>query len=477
MRVRQRSRGFPLSAALLVAVASLAVSLPGSAGTLQATPPNIVLILSDDQDGSAMTISKMPYLYSRTPEGGGGWYRFDNAFINNATCCPSRATILRGQWSHHTGVEFTGGAPKFDDADTIATRLHDAGYRTGYIGKYHLGSNGPVSPGYVPPGWDYFVDHREHPHPQGECGSGVYYDYNLNENGTLTCHDSAPEDYETDVLRAKARGFIDRAQTHPRPFFLVFAPRAPHGPWTAANRHIGTYANEPVPFPPDWNEDTSDKPAWWAARPELKASNRTGPMRKEWDTLLALDEVVAMVQSRLQAIGLMSNSVILYMTDNGFSFGEHRWGDKRCVYDSCTRTPLYVKYGTHSEGTVFDSVVGNEDLAATFADLAGTTAPADGDGQSFANMLRNRTAPADWQNEALLRSANPHGDPGSPPDAYAIRTPDHLYAETNDPAVGTTEYELYDLAADPYQLENVAGRPEYGGVQAELANRLAELRR
>jgi N-acetylglucosamine-6-sulfatase len=119
---------------VLVAIGSLGLPLSGSPGAQSLSRPNVILILTDDQDYSSETISKMPYLYSRTPQGGGGWYRFDNAFINNPTCCPSRATILTGQWSHHTGVEVSSGAPRFDDSDTLATRLHDAGYRTGFMG-------------------------------------------------------------------------------------------------------------------------------------------------------------------------------------------------------------------------------------------------------------------------------------------------------------------------------------------------------
>src|SRR3954465_7177386 len=114
--------------------------------------PDIILILSDDQ--TMESVQKMPYLRSQVPPQG-GWYSFDHAFINTAVCCPSRATILTGLWSHHHGVEGTGGAPPYDDSDTIASRLHAIGYRTGYVGKYHLGSSvtnfGPTS---IPPGWD-----------------------------------------------------------------------------------------------------------------------------------------------------------------------------------------------------------------------------------------------------------------------------------------------------------------------------------
>jgi len=448
------------------------LALLAAVPSAQAEPlvrPNIILILSDDQDYSAQTISKMPYLYSRTPQGGGGWYRFNNAFINNPTCCPSRATIISGQYSHHTGVETTSGVPKFDDSDTIGTRLHSVGYRTGYIGKYHLGALTKKPLEYIPPGWD---DWQTFAKNTNEGSGGWYFNWSMNDNGTMVSYGDQPSDYSTDVLRNKALRFIQHEQGNPRPFFMVYAPRGPHNNWQAAPRDVGHYANEPVSTDPAWNEDTSDKPAWWAARPEARAADHAGPMRKEWDTLLSVDDAVKAIHKRVENQGLMSNTVILYMTDNGYSFGDHRWGQKRCVYDSCSRTPLYVKYGNHSQGWTFPQIVGNEDLAATFADMAGTNPPSDGDGQSFASMLATHTTPPGWDNAELLRSANPNNKTGEPPDAWGIRTRDYMYAETTS----TGEKELYDLNEDPFELNNVAGQPEYATAQTLLAARLQELK-
>jgi arylsulfatase A-like enzyme len=447
--------------ALLVAL--LALALPSGASALER--PNIILVLTDDQDASAQTISKMPYLSRRDPANGGGWYRFDNAFINNPTCCPSRATILTGRYSHHTGVEVTAGIPRYDDSDTIATRLDAAGYRTGYVGKYHLGTTHRVHPGpaYEPPGWDDW---------QAFAGNtkGWYYDYTLNENGTLVNYGHGPADYSTDVLAKKALAFINRSAG--RPFFLVYAPRGPHNNWIAAPRYLRHYATEPVSLPPDFNEDTSDKPDWWAGLPLKKVGNTVGAMRKEWDTLLAVDDALKAIHKRVEALHLMRNTVILYMSDNGYSFGEHRWSQKRCVYDSCTKTPLYVKFGGHNEGYTFPEIVGNQDLAATFADLAGTAPPGDGDGQSMVPFLTGHGAPAGWQNEELIRSANPKNDPKEPPDAWGIKTPDYLYAETTI----SGERELYDLRRDPWEMNNVASNPAYAMVEEELAARLELLR-
>ena len=452
-------------ATMLALVVAVALVLPGAAAP-QASRPNIILILSDDQ--TFESVAKMPYLKSRIPPQG-GWYEFKNAYINNATCCPSRATILTGQWSHHHGVEATGTAPTFDDSDTIATRLDAAGYRTGFIGKYQLGDDapGPLPETYIPPGWDEWYAWER----IGGEGSAAYYNYTLNENGLLVPYGSEPQDYSTDVLAERAVDFI-RRNAASQPFFLIFAPRAPHNPWTPAPRHTGRYASEPVVHDPRYNEDTSDKPDWWAALPPKKPANTDSALRKQWETLLALDDAVREIHRNVIDRRLTGNTVLLYMTDNGFANGDHRYSAKACAYDACSRTPLYVKYLGRNEGLRFGELVSNEDLAATFAELAGTQPPSGGDGQSFVSFLRDRRAPTGWQNEVLLRGFRENPRPEQTRSYWGLRTPGYKYIETVD----TGEVELYDLAADAFELQNVAGRPEYAAAQAELADRLAILR-
>lgn len=417
---------------------------------------NIVLILSDDQ--AYESVARMPYLASRT-----GWYRFPNAYINNPTCCPSRATILTGQWSHHHGVEATEGAPRFDDSSTVATWLDAAGYRTGLFGKYHLGNvveNEPTT--YIPPGWDEWYGWH------GINGREAYYGYTLNENGVLVNYGSTPADYSTDVLAGKAVDFVNRNADSP--FFLYFAPRAPHDPWTPAPRHAGT-VQPAVIHPPNFNVVGTDKPAWWAALAPRKLPDIDKARQKHWTSLLALDEAVKGIVTALKNKSLMRDTVIIYMTDNGYAFGEHRWRGKLCAYEECNHTPLLIKYLGKNDGRVLEQLVGNEDLAPTFAELADTSPASPVDGQSFLPLLRGES-PANWENEVLLRSWNRGGSPGNPPTYWGIRTPDYKYIETVD----TGEIELYDLAADPFELTNVAGDPSYFSIQLELAVRLAELR-
>jgi N-acetylglucosamine-6-sulfatase len=459
--------GVMLGAAVALAspAATVPLGLNGTRGAAMSAHPNIILILSDDQ--SFDSVQKMPYVRSVSPPQG-TWYRFNKAFINNATCCPSRATILTGLWSHHHGVEATGGAPAYDDSDTIATRLHSTGYATAFVGKYHLGSlASSVSRTYVPPGWD---DWEAFAHNT----AGWYYQYILNENGVLRNYGTAPDDYSTDVLRDKALSFI--SANAGRPFFLVYAPRAPHNNWIAAPRHLGYYKDEPVVHPPNFNEeDVTDKPAWWRTTQPRKVKDADGAHRLEWDTVLALDDAVRAIDNRVQTLGLMPDTIIVFMTDNGYAFGEHRYVGKACAYEECSRTPLLVKFGSHAEGWTFPQLIGNEDLAPTIADLAGSAPPTRTDGQSFAAMLRSRTTPPDWRDEILLHgldNGDTDGDQqGHPPTFWGIRTARYKYIET----ALKDEVELYDLRADPYELRNVADKPEYADTRGELATRLLQL--
>ena len=460
---------FVSSSAMAVAlIGAVALVSPSQApGETPIQRPNIVLILSDDQ--SYESIYKMPYLRSQIPPQG-GWDRFDDAYVNNATCCPSRATILTGLWSHHHGVEQTAGAPAYDDSDTIATRLHAAGYHTGFVGKYHLGStNVAHGPTYVPPGWG---DWRAF----SSATKAWYYNYTLNQNGTLVDYGAAPADYSTDVLRNKALGFIDRNAGEP--FFLVYAPRAPHNNWIAAPRHVGHYKSEPVVHPPNFNEvDMSDKPAWWSSQTPRKVADIDEARRKEWDTTLALDDAVKAINQRIESLGLASQTAIFFMTDNGYSFGEHRYQGKACAYEECSQTPLLVNYGGRALGLTSSRLIGNEDLAPTIADLAGVSPPDPSDGQSFASLLEDATKPPSWDNEVLLRgkaSNNNDGDQqGHPPSFWGLRTPRYKYIET----VGTGEVELYDLSTDPYEIQNLAADPRYETTRTQLAERLWELAR
>jgi arylsulfatase A-like enzyme len=430
--------------------------------------PNIVLILTDDQSLDSLPHEPpvMPQLQSMMRDPADHWITFSNAFLNTPLCCPSRASILTGQYSHHTGVRTNYDGELLDESSTIATWLHAAGYRTGLIGKYVNGYPfGPSS--YVPAGWDRWLVKR-----QGDQ-STAYYRYVLIDQGFPEYRGDGPGNYSTDVYAGAAASFI-RSAPPGRPFFLEVAPTAPHRPWTAAPRDVGALRGFPIANPPSLGEeDVSDKPAWVRGlrppdaerRAELRADHR-----RSFETLLSVDDLVVQVIRALQVRDALANTVIVFMTDNGFSFGEHRWVGKTCAYDECIRTPFLVRFPGASSH-VDPRLVSNVDLAPTFAELAGIEPPSPVDGMSLVPLLEEESS-VPWRTGVLAEYV---GDP-KVPAWREVRTEDFAYVE-----LATGETELYDLTgaigpADPYELENRALDPAYAAVRARLSARLAALR-
>ena len=448
-----------LAAAVLVGVIATAAAVwrsttsTSSAVAPALDRPNIVVVLTDDQ--SVESIARMPYLSGRAD-----WVTFDNSFLNVALCCPSRATILSGQYSHRTGVERNTDDARFRDGQTVATWLQGAGYRTGLIGKYlNLYPWGRT--GYVPPGWDEWHAFEQ----------AAYFDYGINENGTTVRRGSAERDYSTDVLARKAVKFIARER---RPFFLMVAPNAPHGPRTPSPRHRGALADAPLPRPPSFNEpDAADKPRWVQDLPARDVRSTDALRRKQYRSLLAVDDLVRDVFGALEARGALDETVVVFTTDNGYSFGEHRHVGKICPYEECFRTPLLVRYPGRGGAHVTD-LVQNVDLAATFADLAGVSPTLGQDGRSLVPLLRGQSPP--WRTSLLLHWAGYDAppEPVTGPDIpafWGVRTRRYKYVELE-----TGERELYDLRADPHELENRADDPSAERVAAALRRELARLK-
>jgi N-acetylglucosamine-6-sulfatase len=426
---------------------------PNTGAAAAPTKPNIVFILTDDQ--AMNQLKNMPFLSSKP---NGSWVQFDNAFVNVPFCCPTRSTILTGQYAHHHGINGSNGAP-LNDASTIATWLKSSGYRTGLVGKYLNGYPFPSRPAnYIPPGWDYWAAFTRVDH----------YNYTLNVNGATISHGSAPQDYSTDVLYQRALQFIDGTASN-QPFMLYFSTHAPHAPNTPAPRHQGYYQNLPISFSPNFNEaDVSDKPAWVRALPLRPRAAMTTLQRRAAETLLAVDEAIRGIVNRLMQRGQLDNTVIVFMTDNGFSFGSHRWIQKRCVYEECVRTPLLIRYpglGTNrSENRLISSV----DIAPTLAALAQATPSNSVDGASLVPLLTG--ASTGWRTSLLLQYQGPYAT-GESPTFWAVRTARWKYVELK-----TGEKELYDIVNDPYELVNVAGNPANAPVMSSLAAELARLR-
>ena len=455
--------------ACVASIAALAIPL-AAAGTRSSTPhagrPNIVVVLTDDQtlDSLPHDPPVMPYL-QRQVEASGGWTRFTNAFVNTPLCCPSRATMLTGLYSHHTGVEGNDEGADLDESSTIATWLHEAGYRTGFVGKYL--NNYPFDRGpYVPPGWDRFFA------KENQSDATVYGNYTVVDDGVVRTFGSGSRDYATDVLAREAVEFV-RSTPPGQPFLLIFAPSAPHAPWVPAERDVGAYAGLHIREAPSVGEaDVSDKPAWVRALPPMTEDQRAefrSDRRRGYETLRAVDAVLRSIDDALRIRGDYEDTAVFYLTDNGYALGEHRWETKSCPYEPCVHIPFLVR-APGSPGGTDDRLVSNVDLAPTIAELAGVDPAPARDGKSLAPALRG-TAPT-TRTGVLLEFAGGGGVPAW----SAIRTRSFLWVELT-----TGERELYDLAGvlgppDPDQLENRADAPAYAGIRRRLASRLRALR-
>jgi arylsulfatase A-like enzyme len=373
---------------------------------------------------------------------------FENAIVTDPVCCPSRATALRGQYTHNHQIKGTkppaGGWEKFRDLglgeSTVATWLQEAGYSTAHIGKY---LNGYLNTTYVPPGWDEWH----------ASNGGGYYDFTLNENGENVFYEGR-RNYQTDVLNEKAVDFINKSGGEESPFFMQFTPWAPHGPVDPAPRHEDLFTDEELPMPPSFGEaDVSDKPAWVQEEPridEAEVAELTEWHQDRLRTLAAVDEGVRDVVNALQETGQLENTYIFFTSDNGYMMGEHRLSKtKAMAYEEAINMPLIVRGPGVPEGRTVDHLALNTDFAPTFAELGGASIPGFVDGRSLTPLLREDPPPkADWRHSVLVYNKNNLSI--NLPEYWAVRMEEWSYIRYS-----TGEEELYNLQEDPFQLESV----------------------
>jgi N-acetylglucosamine-6-sulfatase len=433
-------------------------------------PPNIILILTDDQDAASVMV--MPNVRTTLVTQG---TTFQNFFVSDPICCPSRATILRGQYIHNhqilTNTSPQGGFSRFrslgHEQSTIATWLQAAGYRTGLFGKY-LNGYPSGSPAYVPPGWDAWYSPIS-----GAQGGGWTFNYELNENGQIVAYGNQPADYFTDVLTQKATAFIRDASQLGTPFFVYVGTSAPHSPYTPAPRHQDVFAGTPLPRPPSFNEaDVSDKPPWIRALTLLTATqinHHEAVHRARLASLLAIDDLLGQIVATLESTGERSTTFIFFTSDNGYHLGQHRMRENKTTpYEEDIRVPLIVRGPGVPAGRTLDQLVHNIDLAPTFAELGEASLPAFADGRSLVALLGPTPPSASQWRQALLIEFTTAGN--LTPTWHAIRTRDSVYVEYT-----TGDRELYDLSADPFQLLNRAGSA-LPALIAEWAARLSALK-
>lgn len=454
------------SAIGLLATLAPAVLADSPAVAADAERPNIVLVLTDDEDFK--THGFLPNVKSLLADKGAV---FDNYFVTYSFCCPSRATALRGQYAHNHRIVGndvpSGGFDKFrelgHEASTVATWLQDAGYHTAMLGKY-LNHYEPRQDAPAV-GWDeWYVPGSE---------NYAYFNYWINENGTPTYYGDRPEDYLTDVIARRTVSIIETQAAARQPFFLYVAPYAPHSPATPAPRHASLFTDQAYPRTPSFDEaDVGDKPSAIRDLPrlaewELAAIDRHH--RERAQSIQSVDEMVQQIVATLEATGELDNTYILYVSDNGFHQGEHRmFFGKTTAYEEDIHVPMILRGPGVPEGAKLKPFVLNTDLAPTFAAMAGVKPPSFVDGRNFLPLLNDPQQPWRQSFVAERRQGERHELTGTA-KFDALRTAEWTYVE-----YGNGERELYDLIRDPYQVSNVIEQAEPTFV-AGLSQRLAEI--
>ncbi len=464
--------GLGLAVHMQSARAGRAGHLPARAA--QSTDPNIVFILTDDL--SMDLLPYMPHLQEVQQHG----MSFNNYFVSDSLCCPSRSSIFTGNFPHDTGVWANagpeGGFAQFykrgDEQHTFALALQQAGYRTALMGKYlnrYMQGQVPgLSDTYVPPGWSEW----------DAVGWGYNeFNYWMNENGTLRYYGNNPSDYLTDVLSRKGTDFIDNSVRDGKPFFLELSTFAPHAPFVPAPQDAGSYPGLTAPQPPNFDVLPTNAPQWLSVHPPLDSRQVTeidSTFRRRVQDVQSLDRLIWQIQQTVALDGQADNTYLVFSSDNGLHTGEYRlMPGKLTAFDTDIKVPLIVDGPGIPPGTSTDAVAENIDLAPTFAAIGGVQFSSDG--SSLLPVLQGE-ASSDWRNAALIEHHGPDvftGDPdfqqprsGNPSTYEAMRTPGFLYVEYAD-----GEREFYDLSTDPFELQNLAPKlsiTELATLHAEL---------
>jgi N-acetylglucosamine-6-sulfatase len=435
--------------------------------------PNIVVVLTDDQTTADLSVMhETRRLLKRTGT------TFTNSFATYALCCPSRTTLLTGQYAHNHGVLANrpphGGYPAFrrevNPHHTLPVYLHRAGYRTGLVGKF-LNYYGTTVPLEIPEGWDYWQALT--------IGESWMYGYTLDSNGHLVTHGSSPSDYQTDVLSRKADRFVRASAGRRRPFFLLLAPGAPHEEPASffpphphrnprpAPRDLNRFDHRRLPHPPSFNErQIGDKPPFLRP-PRLDRTDRRDLLRlyrSRLECLLAVDDAVRRLVHNLRITGELDNTVIIFTSDNGYLLGEHRLQGKGLPYQESVRVPLIIRGPGFPAGARRSQLAANIDLAPTIVDLAHARGRRRMDGVPLTRLARDPALGAG--RDILFERSRFEGK------AFAsVRTARWVFTK-----YAPRGRELYDLTQDPYEIHNRGRSPAYAVVRKALLPRLRALR-
>ena len=452
--------------------------VPGSHAPEAPAPPNVVLIVVDDVDRES--INHVDGLLERMADRG---VRFNNAFSSQAVCCPSRVSMLIGQYAHNHRINRNfnpAGGPSCSEefqvngyeAEHVGVWFQAAGFRTGMVGKYlnrFPGDLPNADPTRVVGGWDdWQIIIRG--------GGREYYNYTLNENGTLVEYGDAPHEYVTTVLGDKAVEFVRSSGA--APFFLKIATTSAHSPNVPPPDRVSDFAGLAAPRTPSWNEaDMSDKPVWFRDNlPLLSAQDEAyidSRYRDRLRGIAGVADMLARIDDALIEAGAYDRTVVAFLSDNGNHQGHHRFRHgKDTAYEPSIGTPFLIRGPGIPAGVQLDHLVTNVDLPATLATLAGVPVPGWVDGRSLTPLLTGTPpTPQEWRRAVLLE--HPPTDANEPgiPDWWGLRLQDASYVE-----YVTGEREYYDLTRDPDQMENAVSSTEPGLIE-ELAQALEALRK
>jgi N-acetylglucosamine-6-sulfatase len=464
--------------ALMTAACSSAGASPTGAGWVSGSPPvattgsgtgasapNFVFVLTDDLTWNL--VSHMPHVLGLERNG----TTFKNYFVTDSLCCPSRTSILTGEFPHDDHVfnniqphgGFRGFLTAHDENKTFASSLQARGYQTGLFGKFlnayrpQTSYEGRPAP-YIPPGWSAWDAADTHGYNE--------YNYNLAVGHQLEHFGSADGDYLTSVLSDKASQFIAGSARAHRPFLAEISTFSPHYPFVPAHRDLGKFPDAQAPRGPAYGHAVRNAPTWLKKigplRP-LTERHLTRTFRLRLQAVQSVDRMIGRLEAEVRSLGAAKNTYFVFSSDNGLHLGQHdlRQG-KETAFDTDIRVPLIVAGPGVPHGASVTQLAENIDLAPTFETLAGATPPPTVDGRSLVAQLRGR-APRGWRTAVLVEHHGPDvapADPdypaprsGNPPSYEAIRTARYLYVEYSN-----GQREFYNLVTDPYELDNAFSR-------------------
>ena len=365
---------------------------------------------------------------------------YPNAHVTTPSCCPSRASIMTGKYAHNHGVETNPEAQQLEHRDTIQFFLQRAGYRTGYMGKFL--NSWPLAQG--PPFFNDWVINS----PDSAKRKRRYYDGRFNVNGALR----RVPGYSTDFFAKHSVRFLkeSNARDDARPWLLFVSPNAPHPPFVPERKYRGTRVPKWEGNPAVHEKNRRDKPAW-VRNLNISAKKGRAIRKGQYRMLKSVDDMVQRVMETVRDLRETRDTLVIFTSDNGYSWAEHGLDKKFSPYTPSTNVPLLMRWPKHIKaGTKDKRLVANIDIAPTVLDATGVAADESSEMDGRSLLVRS------WRRERLLLEYWEHTYYPAP-DWAATLTKTEQYIEYYNESGGVSFQEYYDMNQDPYQLRNLLG--------------------